>query len=219
MPADQPHDASIATEGDVVHQTAHQEDAKAAPSRVWLDARGVRGFRKAVSAIFNHDRELVAVEIAIDGKIAVGQFRSRVRPRYSAPRRRPAGCPKRPPRRIHTPRQSERSLDVPALRSRCRWCKRRGIAFSRSFRGRRTQWSLPGPCSVLNVRKRFLPYALLCAIVACQPVGLQQAPSLAGLNAPSDGHELGPKSCATRVNDTLAKLEECIAAGDRFGGG
>lgn len=63
---------------------------------------------------------------------------------------------------------------------------------------------------MLNVCKRFLAYALLCAAVACQPAGLRQTPSLAGFNSVDGGPELGPRSCEARVNDTLAKLEECI---------
>lgn len=63
---------------------------------------------------------------------------------------------------------------------------------------------------MLNVRKLFPLYALLGAIVACQPGGLRQAPSLPGLNGLGDSRDLGPKSCAARVNDTLPKLEECI---------
>ncbi len=65
---------------------------------------------------------------------------------------------------------------------------------------------------MLNLIGRLALSVLLCALTACQPAGLQQAPSVpAGDAAPSAGRALGPRSCERRVNDTLAKLEACIA--------
>jgi hypothetical protein len=208
MSADEPHGASVAGEGDLVHQTAHQKDAEAASAVVRLDTGTIRGFRKSSAAVFDDNRQPRAVEGAFDGNARLGgsaavldgvvqrlaggkaDIREGLFGKTALARKRRNSLAR------HRDVSNVARVGGVIVLGQDRLCVR---VHNSAFPARAT----------LNLTKGFAACAFLFAIVACQPAGSLQAPSPAGFGA-GTGAEIGPRSCSRRVNDTLAKLEACI---------
>ena len=62
------NDRAVAAKGDVIHQTAHEKDPKAATALVGLYVASNRRRREPRAAVVDLDPKLFAVETAIDGE-------------------------------------------------------------------------------------------------------------------------------------------------------